>query len=181
MSTIDEEIFKIDFIEKNKSLKENYFKKLDSLVNDVSSLMDVNKNIYSKNNNLRLSSQNKIENLLKESIKYNENLENKEKNDFSLINDDIMAEYKKITGISISRTEELYLKINFDFLSEKNEYYLVLSFNDNLIFNVEEICPKELEYKKYLDEYCQAKDITLFLCKLINYELIPHYLSKHNK
>ena len=180
MFELDEEIFKIDCIEKHKALKEKYFKKLDTLVNYASSLMDVSKNIYSDNNNLRLSPQNKMEPVLKETIKYNEYLGNKEKKEISLNNEDIIKEYNKMTGISISRTDKLNLKINFDFLGEKNEYYIVLSFHD-LLFNVEEICPKEIDYKHYIDEYCQTKDITLFLCKLINYELIPHYKKRQNK
>ena len=142
--------------------------------------MDINKNVYSNNTNLTLSSNNKIENPLKEYIKFNEYISNIDNKEINSINDNLIKEYQKITGISISRTKDLNLKINFNFLGEKNEYFIILSFN-NSIFNVVDISPKDINYKKYNIENYNTKDITLFLCQLINYELIPHYQNKINK
>ncbi len=180
MKELDNEKFQIDLIHQNKISKTKFFKKLDSLVNGVSSLMDNNKNIYMKNNNLSLSSNNKLENNLKECIKYNMYLQNKNNNEINSLNDNIIKEYNKVTGISISRTEDLNLKINFNFLGEKNEYYIILSFQKDK-FSVVDISPKDVNYKKYNAQHNKAEDISLFLCKLINYELIPHYESKKYK
>ena len=113
-------------IERNNKLKEKIIHKLDKITNTASSLININKNIYSQNNNLALSPNNIVENILKEYIKYNEYLlinKNKE-------NSDIIKLYREITGISISRTNELNLKIRFDFLCEKNEYYIILSYDN---------------------------------------------------
>ena len=91
-----------------------------------------------------------------------------------------MKLYKEITGISISRTNELNLKIRFDFLCGKNEYYIILSYdnnnkNKNANYNVISIHPEKINYKNYVEELNQTKDINLFLSKIINYELIPFY------
>ena len=168
MKEFENKIFEIDLIQQNKAFKEKLYKKLDSIVNKASSLMDINTNIYLNNNNLSLSSNNKTENILKECIKYNIFLQNKEKKDFNAINDKIIKEYNKVTGISISRTDDLNLKIDFNFLGEKNEYYIILSFQKN-IFSVVDINPKDINYKKYINQHNKADDITIFLCKLINY------------
>ena len=180
MTQFNNDIFKTDFIQQNNIFKEKLFNKLDSLVKDASALMNINKNIYSKNANLSLSSNNKIENSLKEYIKFNEYISNIDNKEINSINENIIKEYQKITGISISRTEDLNLKINFNFLGEKNEYFIILSFNNDN-FNVVDVNPKDINYKKYSTEHYNIKEITLFLCKLINYELIPHYQNKLNK
>ena len=180
MKEFENEIFEIDLIQQNKVFKEQLYKKIDFIVNAASSLMDINKNIYMKNNNLSLSSNNKIENTLKECIKYNIFLQNRENKDLNSINDNIIKEYNKVTGISISRTDDLNLKIDFDFLGEKNEYYILLSFQKNIL-SIVDINPKDINYKKYIDQYNKADDITIFLCKLINYELSPHYQNKNYK
>ena len=180
MAQFNKDIFKTDFIQQNKIFKEKIFTKLDSLVKDASSLMDINKNIYSDNINLSLSSNNKIEKSLKEYIIFNEYISNIDNKELNLMNENIIKEYQKITGISISRTKDLNLKINFNFLGEKNEYFIIISFT-NSTFNVIDISPKDINYKKYNIEHYKSKEITLFLCKLINYELIPHYQNKLNK
>ena len=165
-------------IQKNNILKEKIIQKLDIMTTMSISLTDINKNIYSQNNNLTLSSNNIIENILKKYIEYNECLlcnEIEEKND---TNEIIMKLYKEITGISISRTNELNLKIKFDFLSDKYEYYIIISYdNDKNIscYDVISFYPEEINYKLYLEELNKTKDINLFLCKLINYELIPFH------
>ena len=179
MTLFDKDLFKINFKEENKLLKDNFIEKLDCLFKDVYSLTDVNKNIYNENNALTLSSKNKVENNLKESIKYNEFL-SKENPDINLINKNIIKEYKRITGISICRTENMNLKIIFDFLSKNNEYYIIISIK-NSNFDVVEIIPKEINFRKYHDESYKVKDINIFLCKLINYELIPHFQNKFCK
>ena len=165
-------------IEKNNILKEKIIQKIDTISDTAISLTDINKNIYSQNNNLVLSSNNTIENILKKYIEYNECLlcnEIEEKND---ANENIMKLYKEITGISISRTNELNLKIKFDFLSDKYEYYIIISYDNdknNSSYNVISIYPEEINYKLYLQELNKTQDINLFLCKLINYELIPFH------
>jgi len=164
-------------IEKNNLLKEKIIKKIESITTKAISLTDVNTNIYSQNNTLSLSSNNIIENILKKYIEYNESLlfKTEEKN---ATNEIIMKLYKEITGISISRTNELNLKIKFDFLSDKYEYYIIISYNNdknNSCYDVISIYPEEINYKLYLEELNKTNDINLFLCKLINYELIPFH------
>ena len=164
-------------IEKNNLLKEKIIKKIESITTKAISLTDVNTNIYSQNNTLSLSSNNIIENILKKYIEYNESLlfKTEEKN---ATNEIIMKLYKEITGISISRTKELNLKIKFDFLSDKYEYYIIISYNNdknNSCYDVISIYPEEINYKLYLEELNKTNDINLFLCKLINYELIPFH------
>ena len=168
-------------IEKNNLLKEKIIKKIESITTKAISLTDVNTNIYSQNNTLSLSSNNIIENILKKYIEYNESLlfKTEEKN---ATNEIIMKLYKEITGISISRTNELNLKIKFDFLSDKYEYYIIISYNNdknNSCYDVISIYPEEINYKLYLEELNKTNDINLFLCKLINYELIPFH--EHEK
>ena len=164
-------------IEKNNLLKEKIIKKIESITTKAISLTDVNTNIYSQNNTLSLSSNNIIENILKKYIEYNESLlfKTEEKN---ATNEIIMKLYKEITGISISRTNELNLKIKFDFLSDKYEYYIIISYDNdknNSCYDVISIYPEEINYKLYLEELNKTNDINLFLCKLINYELIPFH------
>ena len=164
-------------IEKNNLLKEKIIKKIESITTKAISLTDVNTNIYSQNNTLSLSSNNIIENILKKYIEYNESLlfKTEEKN---ATNEIMMKLYKEITGISISRTNELNLKIKFDFLSDKYEYYIIISYdNDKNIscYDVISFYPEEINYKLYLEELNKTNDINLFLCKLINYELIPFH------
>ena len=122
---------------------------------------------------------------MKEYIKYNEYLSSNDIEDINDINANIMKLYKETTGISISRTNELNLKIRFDFLCGKNEYYIILSYDNDKDknkyskYDVISIYPEEINYKKYLEELNKTQDISLFLCKLINYELIPFH--EHEK
>ena len=174
---LDDESLIQKSIEKNNILKEKIIKKIESITTKAISLTDVNTNIYSQNNTLSLSSNNIIENILKKYIEYNESLlfKTEEKN---ATNEIIMKLYKEITGISISRTNELNLKIKFDFLSDKYEYYIIISYNNdknNSCYDVISIYPEEINYKLYLEELNKTNDINLFLCKLINYELIPFH------
>ena len=172
---LEDEAIIINRIKKNNALKEKIINKLDILTKTTSSLLDINTNIYCQNNYISLSPNNCVEKILKEYIKYNEFLLFDKKKD----NSDIIKLYKEITGISVSRTNELNLKIRFDFLCEKNEYYIILSYdndkNTKSNYEVISIYPEGINYKIYLEELNRTQDISLFLCKLINYELIPFY------
>lgn len=163
---LEDESYFLNLISKDNIKKEKILKKLDSITAKSLSIIDINKKYIS------LSSNNILEKILNECINYNEYLllyENKE------VNNDIVKLYKEITGISISKTNELYLKIRFDFLCSENiEYYILLSFNNN-VYNLIYINPEEIIYDAYLEELNKTKDINTFLCKLINYELIPFY------
>ena len=174
--SLEDESLLLNSIQNNNKLKGKVIRKLDSLTNNATSLMDINKNVYEENNKLTLSPNNIFENLLKEYIKYNDFIFLNENNN---INEKIMKIYNEITGISISRTKELNLKIRFDFLCDKNEYYIILSYNNskdkNSIYNVICVNPEGINYKKYEEELNKTQDINLFLCKLINYELIPFH------
>ena len=176
---LEDESSIINSIQNNNKLKEKILKKLESITNTASSLKDINKNIYAQNKNVTLSQNNIVEKILKEYIKYNEYLLSNENDDNSENNEHIMELYKEITGISISRTNELNLKIRFDFLCEKNEYYIIISYdsnkNKNSNYKVISILPEEIKYKLYEEELNKTQDISLFLCKLINYELIPFH------
>lgn len=163
---LEDESYFLNLISKDNIKKEKILKKLDSITAKSLSIIDINKKYIS------LSSNNILEKILNECINYNEYLllyENKE------VNNDIVKLYKEITGISISKTNELYLKIRFDFLCSENiEYYILLSFNNN-VYNLIYINPEEIICDAYLEELNKTKDINTFLCKLINYELIPFY------
>ena len=169
MKTLEKEIYKNDFIQKDKNMKEKVIKIIESLYMDASSLIEPEKNIYS-NNNKKITSI-PIENLLKEYINFNELFQNKN-NDLDGLNEQILKQYKNITGISICRTDDLNLKINLNFLGNNREYYIIIS-HKNSVYNIVDINPKEINYKKYVDELNINQDLTLFLCRLINYEFIP--------
>ena len=181
---LEDESLILNNIKKNDILKEQIIQKLDTITNTAISLMDINSNIYAQKNELALSSNNYIENILKEYIKYNEYLSSSDNEEINDINANIMKLYKETTGISISRTNELNLKIRFDFLCGKNEYYIILSYdndkdkNKHSNYDVISIYPEEIKYKQYLEELNKTQDISLFLCKLINYELIPFHEHK---
>ena len=172
---LDDETSILNSIQKNNKLKEKIINKLEIVTKTAASLTDINKNIYSQNDSLALSPNNIVEKILKEYIKYNEFLSINKNQE----NSDIIKLYKEITGISISRTNELNLKIRFDFLCGKNEYYIILSYDKNKSknpnYNVISINPEGINYKMYMEELNKTQDINLFLCKLINYELIPFY------
>ena len=174
MNLVDEAII-LNNIQKNNAIKEKIINKLDAITKTSSLLLDMNKNIYSQNNSIALSPNNCLEKILKEYIKYNEFLSFDKNKEIS----DIIKLYKEITGISISRTNELNLKIRFDFLCGKNEYYIILSYDNNKNtksnYEVISINPEGINYKIYVEELNKTQDISLFLCKLINYELIPFY------
>ncbi len=171
MKNLEKEINRNDFIQKDKDMKEKIIKIIESLYTDAYSLIDTNKNIYSNNN--KTITNNSIEKILKEYINFNDLLLNKNDN-LNCLNQQILKQYNSITGISISRTDDLNLKINLDFLDNNGEYYIIISHKDS-IYNIVDINPKEINYKKYVDELNINLDFTLFLCRLINYEFIPYY------
>ena len=171
MKNLEKEINRHDFYQKDKDMKEKILKIIESLYMDAYSLIDTNKNIYSNNN--KTIANNSIEKILKEYINFNDLLLNKNDN-LNCLNQQILKQYNSITGISISRTDDLNLKINLDFLDNNGEYYIIMSHKDS-IYNIVDINPKEINYKKYVDELNINQDFTLFLCRLINYEFIPYY------
>ena len=171
MKNLEKEIFNNDFIQKDKDMKEKILKIIESLYKDASSLIDTNKNIFSDNN--KTITNNPIEKILKEYINFNDLLQNK-KDNLNCLNKQILKQYKNIAGISISRTEDLNLQINLDFLDNNGAYYIIISHKDS-VYNIVDINPKEINYKKCVDELNINQDFTLFLCRLINYEFIPYY------
>ena len=171
MKNLEKEIFKNDFIQKDKDMKEKLLKKIESLYMDASSLIDINKNIYSDNN--KTLTNKPIEKILKEYINFNDLLQNKN-NNLNCLNQQILKQYNSITEISISKTEDLNLKINLDFLDNNGEYYIIISHKDS-VYNVVDISPQEINFEKYIDELNINQDFTLFLSRLINYEFIPYY------
>ena len=158
---------------KEQESKERIIKKINDIYEEASSLIDINKNIYLDNYNYSLSPKSRIENMLKPNIKLNELIVDMENNELDEVNSKILKEYKKITGINISKLDGENFKIKFDFLSKKIEYSIVI-FYSNSIYNVKEINPKDINYENYLDSN-KGDDLTLFLCNLINFELIPHF------
>lgn len=89
-----------------------------------------------------------------------------------LIND-ILIRYQNISGISIEKTKEKYLKITFHFIKDNN-YYIILSVTDNSVYNIIEVCPQTLNAQSYLKELNLTKNLTLFLVKLINKEILSN-------
>ena len=157
--------------------QEKILNKIDSIFNEICSLNDSSNRSGENIDKLIYTSKNKINNLLKENIKYNNSLEKISNDKIKLINNNIINEYKKITGILISKTNDNNLRIDFSFLTD---YFLILSIKNNEIYDVVTINPSEINYKEYLNELNINKDISLFLCKLINYELVP-YFNENNK
>ena len=78
-----------------------------------------------------------------------------------------------MTGILVERIDNKTMKINFNFTNKENEYYIILFF-ENECFYVKKIFPEEIKLDKYLNNNKDiVQNLTLFLVKLINYEIIP--------
>ena len=60
---LDDETSILNSIQKNNKLKEKIINKIEEITKTASSLTDINKNIYSQNNNLALSPNNIVENI----------------------------------------------------------------------------------------------------------------------
>ena len=82
-------------IERNNKLKEKIIHKLNKITKKASSLININKNIYSQNKNLTLSPNNIIEKILKEYIIYNERLTSNENKESINNNGNIIKLYKE--------------------------------------------------------------------------------------
>jgi len=104
---------------------------------------------------------------------YNNEISQNEKNE--IINF-IINKIKKISGISISKTNKNELKINFDFC-EKNNFFIILSIQKEK-FTLIDFSPKNINFEPYLLELNLTKNLTNFLCKIINNELI-FFLKKN--
>ena len=164
--------------EKLTSKNEKILSKIDFITNEIYSLNDSLDRSNESIDKLTFSSKNKIGDLLRENIKYNNILEKIENEKIKSMNDNIINEYQKITGIKISKTVDNNLRIDFSFLVD---YFLILSIKNNEIFDIITIYPSEINYKKYLYDLNKNKNISLFLSKLINYELIPRFNENRKK
>ena len=94
----------------------------------------------------------------------------------------IINKYKKISGISISKTINKELKITFNFceelLNNKIKFFIILSILTEENYKLIEYSPKNINYEFYLLELNLTKNLTNFLCKIINNELIPFIRNK---
>lgn len=90
--------------------------------------------------------------------------------------ENILNEYKNITGIEIVKTDKKYIKVCLTFfqnLKEKNEvdqkkeYYFVFS-QENEMYSIKEIVPENIIYKPYLLELNLTNNIGRFFAKIIN-------------
>lgn len=99
-------------------------------------------------------------------------------NNQTLINE-ILTEYEHITGITIQKTKEKHLKINFTFI-EDVPHYIILSINDDSIYNIIELSPQTLNIQPYLTELNKTKNLTMFLSKFIYKELLSKINNNNN-
>jgi hypothetical protein len=98
------------------------------------------------------------------------------KKDFTNYIKNLLQVYKDISMLSISRTENAHLKINFNGLAKQPtipEVYVILQVL--VEYRLIEVCPN-INLKHLAEELSINKNFTLFLTKLAN-ELIK-YLTK---
>lgn len=81
----------------------------------------------------------------------------------------IINKMKKISGISISKTNKNELKINFDFCEKI--FFIILQIQKEK-FTLIDFSPKNINFEPYLLELNLTKNLTNFLCKIINNEII---------
>ena len=77
----------------------------------------------------------------------------------------IINKIKKISGISISKSNK-NLKIEF-----LNKFFIILQISKEK-FNLIDFFPKNINFEPYLIELNLTKNLTNFLCKIINNEFI---------
>ena len=77
----------------------------------------------------------------------------------------IIYKIKKISGISISKSNK-NLKIEF-----LNKFFIILQISKEK-FNLIDFYPKNINFEPYLIELNLTKNLTNFLCKIINNEII---------
>ena len=77
----------------------------------------------------------------------------------------IINKIKKISGISISKSNK-NLKIEF-----LNKFFIILQISKEK-FNLIDFFPKNINFENYLIELNLTKNLTNFLCKIINNEFI---------
>ena len=77
----------------------------------------------------------------------------------------IINKIKKISGISISKSNK-NLKIEF-----LNKFFIILQISKEK-FNLIDFFPKNINFEPYLIELNLTKNLTNFLCKIINNEII---------
>ena len=77
----------------------------------------------------------------------------------------IINKIKKISGISISKSNK-NLKIEF-----LNKFFIILQISKEK-FNLIDFFPKNINFEHYLIELNLTKNLTNFLCKIINNEFI---------
>ena len=93
---------------------------------------------------------------------YNNKINEKEK--IEIINF-IINKIKKISGISISKSNK-NLKIEF-----LNKFFIILQISKEK-YNLIDFFPKNINFEHYLIELNLTKNLTNFLCKIINNEFI---------
>ena len=76
----------------------------------------------------------------------------------------IINKIKKISGISISKSNK-NLKIEF-----LNKFFIILQISKEK-FNLIDFYPKNINFEPYLIELNLTKNLTNFLCKIINNEI----------
>lgn len=85
----------------------------------------------------------------------------------------VLNEYKMITGISVERIDNKTMKIIFNFTKKEDEFYIILYFEKEC-FIVKKIVPEKIKLEKYLNNNQDSiQNLTFFLVKLINYDIIP--------
>ncbi len=155
---------------------------LNNIIDKLNTITNSKENFNSFNNKLEINEkifiENKLEKILRQNIKFNAFLQSSNKEEINKINTDIIKKYNRITGINISNTSDNNLKIDFNFLSREYDYYIILSIKNGK-YNIVKISPEKVNFQKYLEELNSNGDINLFLCKLINFELIPYYQNQN--
>ena len=149
----------------------SYFEFKKNLISNLSLRLNEKENeIEKENQNFSEFKMDKIYNKVHKRNKEIQKMKEEEKEE---IVDKVLIQYKLMTGILVERIDNKTMKINFNFTNKENEYYIILFF-ENECFYVKKIFPEEIKLDKYLNNNKDiVQNLTLFLVKLINYEIIP--------